>query len=70
MLPPNGLPFSRVAPIDRDNIVADSDCQNATDLVDAQRHRLEWRVGRPDFVPIALSTAWVKWFFMPTIHNL
>ena len=44
---PNGLPFSRAAPIDRGSIVADSDCQNRPDLGDAQRHRLEWRVSPP-----------------------
>jgi hypothetical protein len=46
LVPPNGLPFNRAAPIDRDSIVAASGCQNGYDLVDAQRHRLEWRVGR------------------------
>jgi hypothetical protein len=49
MLAPNGLPFSRAAPIDRKSIVANSAGQNDTDLVDAQRHRLEWRVG-PGFL--------------------
>jgi hypothetical protein len=33
--PPNGLPFSRAAPIDRDANLADSIAQNSSDLVDA-----------------------------------
>jgi hypothetical protein len=33
--PPNGLPFSRAALIDRDVILADSNTQNRHDLVDA-----------------------------------
>ncbi len=46
-VPPNGLPFSCAAEIDRGHIVADADFQNRPDLVDAQRRQLEWRVGPP-----------------------
>jgi hypothetical protein len=45
-LPPNELPISRAAVIDRDVIIVDSDVQNRRDLVDAQRRRLHGRVGR------------------------
>lgn len=44
--PPNGLPLSRAAPLDRDAVLAGSDTQNGPDLAAAQRRRLDGRVGR------------------------
>ena len=38
---------SRDAPIDRNVVIVDADVQNRRDLVDAQRRRLQGRVGRP-----------------------
>ncbi len=43
--PPNELRFSRAAPRDRKSYQAEAKSQNRTDLVDAQRRRLEARVG-------------------------
>jgi len=40
MMPPNGLRVSRAASIDRDELRAESNFQNATDLGAAKRRRL------------------------------
>src|SRR3954453_652225 len=45
-LPSNGLALSRAALIDRGKFLAKSNLQNRSDLVDAQRRRLQRRVGR------------------------
>ena len=42
---PNGMPFSRAVVIERDSVLADSDGQNGSELVDAQRRRLDRLVG-------------------------
>jgi hypothetical protein len=44
-VPSNGLPITRAAPIERDEILSRSDAQNSPDLVDAQRRRVHGRVG-------------------------
>ena len=44
--PPNGLPFSCAASIDRNVCRVEMRSSNANDLVDAQRRQLEWLVGR------------------------
>jgi hypothetical protein len=67
-LPPNGMPFSRAAPIDRDSIVADSVRQNGTDLVDAQRRRLEWRVG-PLYTTMYSFVLLQRHFILPSVNS-
>ena len=40
------MPITRVAQIDREDVLADANAQNRPDLVDAQRRRVHGRVGR------------------------
>ena len=49
---PNGLRFTRAAPIGREGTLADSNTQNRLNLEAAQRRRLKWLVGRLDLVAI------------------
>jgi hypothetical protein len=44
-VPPNGLPITRAAFVDRGKVFADHGAQNRPDLVDAQRRRVHGRVG-------------------------
>jgi hypothetical protein len=52
----NGLPFSRAAPRDRENVVADCIAQTGIDLIDAKRRRLEWRAGPPNGAQYLVAT--------------
>ncbi len=56
--PPNGLPITRAALLDREDIVADSNAQNRPDLVDAQRRRVHGRVSRQ------------LWYWFTTIRHI
>lgn len=47
--PPNGLCVSHAAPLDRNNLRAESRFQKRSDLADAKRCRLHARVGRASF---------------------
>jgi hypothetical protein len=49
--PPNGLPITRAAWIDREHDRPDTSFQNTDDLVDAERRRVHGRVGpRPPWM--------------------
>lgn len=54
---PNGLRFTRAALIKRDVFLADSNAQNRPDLVDAQRRRVQARVGRLGLLQPSVSSA-------------
>lgn len=53
----NGLRFTRAALIKRDVFLADSNAQNRPDLVDAQRRRVQARVGRLGLLQPSVSSA-------------